>query len=591
MVKVTIGVPVYNSEKFIKQGLDSFANQTMDKKDYEVLCVDDCSTDNSVEIINSYNKKMNVRVLQLPENSGGPGAPRNKVIEEAKGEYIFFVDSDDYIHENSLTNMYNFAKENEADVLLVKMKGINGRGVPQSMFKATEPNVDLYDSRLIYTLSPTKLFKTALLRENNISFPVGLKAAEDQIFTMRAYLKSKVISVLSNQDYYYATLREGEHMNNAYVDPEEFLKIMSDIVDEIYLADETRERKNNLVSSFLDRHFIFSRTHNFSIKNTTDDQKEEWMRALSNFLNNHVPKEVDSLTAADVYPRIVLARNQDLEKYQKFEMALKTNEVNTVIDNGQIFAHFNFLGDYPEVTKVNFTKLNKMVHKLKHIKLGHDRIIFTCQVSHSKLTANQNKKQKINAVFVHRDKKEEKYITPVVRQPLTQNYTFEVPYDGLINSKGDLGTWDLFIESEVEGFMLRGRIGNNREKYPYQAETSYLGSHHLFNYRLTPYFTKPHNNFSIYTRELEALEKKGKFEYDKKTNQLLFKYPEFNLVLPVNTVFTFETKSGEYDIWPQHIKWGKEGTTILMESSLATKLRDFRGFIFSSAKLNGIPIK
>jgi glycosyltransferase involved in cell wall biosynthesis len=591
MVKVTIGVPVYNSEKFIKQGLDSFANQTMDKKDYEVLCVDDCSTDNSVEIINSYNKKMNVRVLQLPENSGGPGAPRNKVIEKAQGEYIFFVDSDDYIHEKSLTNMYNYAKENDSDVLLAKMKGVNGRGVPQSMFKTNEPNVDLFESRLAFSIGPTKMFKTSFLREKDIFFPVHLRAAEDQIFTMKAYVRAKAISILSDLDYYYATWREGEHMNNAYVAPDDYFKVMSDIMDEIFSADETDSRKEKFASTFLNRHFYFSRTTNFTLNFKKQEEIHEWIKQLNLFLEKHVPASVDSLTAADVYPRIVLARNTDLENYHRFEKSLKANDFETNIENNQVYATFDYLDKYPEISKLNFTALNKMTHKLKNIKLGSDRLTFTCQVKHSRLSSELNQKQKINAVFVHRDKKEEKYITPVVRQPLTQNYTFEVPYDGLINSKGDLGTWDLFIESEVDGFMLRGRIGNNREKYPYQAETSYLGSHHLFNYRLTPYFTKPHNNFSIYTRELEALEKKGKFEYDKKTNQLLFKYPEFNLILPVNTVFTFETKSGEYDIWPQHIKWGKEGTTILMESSLATKLRDFRGFIFSSAKLNGIPIK
>src|SRR5699024_5125329 len=144
MYKVTVGLPVYNSSELVRNALDSFVEQTMHKKDFEVICVDDCSTDNSLEIVEEYKDKLNLRIITSAENSGGPGTPRNKIIKEAIGEFIFFVDSDDYISKNTLLNSYTFAKENNSDIVLVKMKGINGRNVPKSMFKETNSNIDLY---------------------------------------------------------------------------------------------------------------------------------------------------------------------------------------------------------------------------------------------------------------------------------------------------------------------------------------------------------------------------------------------------------------------------------------------------------------
>ncbi|MFB4474459.1 glycosyltransferase [Oceanobacillus caeni] len=591
MIKVTIGVPNYNSEKYISQGLDSFEKQTMNKDEFEVLIVDDCSTDNSLDVINSYKDKLNITVKQLPENSGGPGAPRNKIIEHAKGEYIFFVDSDDYIHKDALNDMYNFAKENNSDVLLAKMKGVNGRGAPQSMFKLTESNVDLYNSRIIYTLSPTKMFRTSLLRDNNIYFPIGLKSAEDQIFTMRAYLQSNVISVLSDKDYYYATAHEGPHMNSAYVSPNDFYKVMSDIVDEIYATNEPMERKDKLTAEFLNRHFNFSRTKNFSIKNNNEEEKEKWMRALSDFIIDHVPNSVDMLTASDIQPRIIIARNRNLHDYESYERALKQNDYKSTIKDGQVYAVFDCLQQYTNVQSLNFTKLNKMTHNLKDVKISDDRLIITCHVSHSKLSNEQNENQQIYAVLVHRDSKDEKYINPTIFQPKSQKYTFEIPYEGLLTSVDDIGTWDLFMESRVDSYVLRGRIGNKRDPYQYKPETSYIGSNHKFSYRLTPYFTKPYDNFSIYTIKLDELEKKGKFSCDKKAKRIIFTYPKRRLIIPDNSRVTVTINSVDYSLSPNDVIWVEDDTQIIMESSIITKIKELKELRFDSAKINGLDIK
>src|SRR5699024_2878905 len=133
IVKFSIIVPSYNSEKYIGELLNTLKNQKYDKKDYEVILVDDCSTDNTLKIVEPYKNKMNLIVKKLDTNSGGAGKPRNTALQIAQGEYVFFVDSDDYIHKDTLKDVSAFVDKNNADVVLVKMEGVNGRGVPKSM--------------------------------------------------------------------------------------------------------------------------------------------------------------------------------------------------------------------------------------------------------------------------------------------------------------------------------------------------------------------------------------------------------------------------------------------------------------------------
>lgn len=270
-MKFSIIVPSYNSEKYIAELLNSLQNQSYDKKDFEVILVDDCSSDNTLNVVEAYKNKLNLIIKQLDTNSGGPGKPRNTALQLAQGEYVFFVDSDDYINKDTLKDVSKFVDQNHADVVLVKMEGVNGRGVPKSMFKETSDAVTLANSRIIYTLSPTKFYRTSLLRDHAIEFPEDLRSAEDQLFTMKAYVNAKRIAVLADKPYYYATKREGEHMSSAYVSPEDFYKVMSLITEEI--LNSPLENKNEVLGYFIDRHFSFSRTNNFSLK-IADDKKE-----------------------------------------------------------------------------------------------------------------------------------------------------------------------------------------------------------------------------------------------------------------------------------------------------------------------------
>ncbi|MBQ7705760.1 MAG: glycosyltransferase [Selenomonadaceae bacterium] len=114
---ISVVIPMYNAEKYIGECLDSILAQTFD--DYEVIVVDDCSTDNSAAVVESYIQKFNdkLQLVRLKINSGGAGTPRNMGLKFSRGEYLLFVDSDDIISKTALDELYTAAKNFQADVV------------------------------------------------------------------------------------------------------------------------------------------------------------------------------------------------------------------------------------------------------------------------------------------------------------------------------------------------------------------------------------------------------------------------------------------------------------------------------------------
>ena len=113
--KISIIIPVYNVEKYLRECLDSCVNQTLE--DVEIICVDDCSTDNSYKILEEYQQKDHRIKIFKQETNKKQGATRNKGLEVATGEYIWFVDSDDYIDPKACQILYDAIKEFDVDIL------------------------------------------------------------------------------------------------------------------------------------------------------------------------------------------------------------------------------------------------------------------------------------------------------------------------------------------------------------------------------------------------------------------------------------------------------------------------------------------
>ena len=209
MKKVSIIVPVYNVEKYLTKCLDSLVNQTL--KDIEVIVVNDGSPDNSQTIIDKYNKKYPDIIKSYIKENGGQGSARNLGLKKATGEYIGYVDSDDYVSIDMYEKMYNKAKEDDYDIVMCTHTVVNennGSEFIENLFLKTDNDKDnaFFNNAGVCN----KIYKRELLKGLEFRSKVWY---EDLDFVSIVIMKSNKIGFI-NLGLYYYLYREGSTMNN-----------------------------------------------------------------------------------------------------------------------------------------------------------------------------------------------------------------------------------------------------------------------------------------------------------------------------------------------------------------------------------------
>ncbi|HGY7906217.1 TPA: glycosyltransferase family 2 protein, partial [Escherichia coli] len=181
---VSVVIPVHNREKLILKCINSLNNQTINKDRFEVIFVDDCSSDKSITAI-EYNisPDINYRIIRREIGSGNASTPRNEGIKAAKGRYIFFMDSDDYIDETLLERGVHIADKNNSDIVYFKIASDGNREVPIRPYKVKiVDKADITKHHLLRSLTIFKFFRRNMLKEHNILFNPAITVAEDKIF-------------------------------------------------------------------------------------------------------------------------------------------------------------------------------------------------------------------------------------------------------------------------------------------------------------------------------------------------------------------------------------------------------------------------
>ena len=135
MVKVSVIVPIYNVEEYINKCIDSILNQTF--REFELILVDDGSTDNSGNICDTY-KSIDNRVRVIHKDNGGLSDARNFGIEAATGEFLYFIDGDDFIHEDTLESMYNSIMKTNSDISVCNMIRYYGEEDTEKFYNPVE---------------------------------------------------------------------------------------------------------------------------------------------------------------------------------------------------------------------------------------------------------------------------------------------------------------------------------------------------------------------------------------------------------------------------------------------------------------------
>ena len=243
---VSIVIPVYNADRTLDQTFESINREISGSAeiDWEVIAVDDGSTDSSAGVLETWKSLLPLKIFAL-DHTGSPASPRNFGIQKATGEFIFFLDSDDVLIPGGLTAATKYAFENLSDVVLPRLVSLDGRGVPRGMYSKNQPDVNLGNSRIYWALNPMKLIRRSLLIENKIEFDEKLSVGEDQPFSALTYLKAEKISILSDPPVVGVRYTDSATNLTLQVKPAsayfELLDTMAQIISDSILNDEAKQ--------------------------------------------------------------------------------------------------------------------------------------------------------------------------------------------------------------------------------------------------------------------------------------------------------------------------------------------------------------
>lgn len=202
MVKISVIIPVYNSEKFLPKCLDSVCGQTL--RELEIICLNDASTDDSLKILQQYAKNdSRIKIIDLPENKGAAAA-RNIGIENARGEYLGFVDADDFIDKNFYEKLFERTLKIGAEVVKGNITLYCPKTDKTCYGSWIDINHNVKKHRAYFCFSFTSaIFKTSIIKENSVKFLEGFVHFEDPFFTIKAALFYQKLEVLDDVFYYY----------------------------------------------------------------------------------------------------------------------------------------------------------------------------------------------------------------------------------------------------------------------------------------------------------------------------------------------------------------------------------------------------
>ena len=226
IINFSIIMPVYNVEKFLRECLDSIVSQTL--KEFEVICINDGSTDSSLEILQEYADK-DSRFKVISQENQGQGIARNKGIELAKGKYLIFVDPDDFIAPDTFEVIYNKFKQTDAQIVQFDYRLCNENGKfkrceifkkqMKKHFHYSLKNDEIYNWHKIpkknlqnmWLAIWNKAYRTDFIKSNNIKMTLN-KCGEDHLFSVGANLLADKILYVNKILYYYRT-RQGSAIN------------------------------------------------------------------------------------------------------------------------------------------------------------------------------------------------------------------------------------------------------------------------------------------------------------------------------------------------------------------------------------------
>ncbi|MBE6487593.1 MAG: glycosyltransferase family 2 protein [Methanosphaera stadtmanae] len=361
MVKVSVVLPVYNVENYLRDCLDSIVNQTL--KDIEIICINDGSPDNSLEILREYEAKDN-RITVIDQENGGHAVATNRGLKLATGECLFSMDSDDILELNALELSYNRLKEKDVD--FVMFKAINYNDTNDVYYES-----EVYSMNKIYAkvgdevfnyhdigelmfescVTPwNKLYKREFIIENNIHYPEGL-IFEDNVFYYNALLTAKRICFLNE----FLFIRRWYATSSTTNGDLRFLDSISvtNLINEVF---KEKGEFDNFKSNLLNNKINLNYMRYTKIKK---EFKETYFKAMKNdFLaiieDNELYEdltEVLDYRNKKIFEHVIISENC-------VELDLLRNIYDKQMKNYHLFNSKHLFKDYIKTSIDNYLKLN-----------------------------------------------------------------------------------------------------------------------------------------------------------------------------------------------------------------------------------------
>ncbi len=243
MPKISIVIPVYNTEKYLQRCLDSVINQTF--QDIEIICVDDGSTDGSSEILKKYNDE---RIKIIKQNKKGVSSARNAALEIVSGDYLLFLDSDDWLEENMIEIInQKTADEESSDIIFFNFQ-FHHKDKSKTYKISKKPQNNPFNLELVVW---NKAYRTGYLKEHNIRFCETLEISEDRVFCIDVFIKKPKISFINKVLYNYQIREKSlSHKNYKFVF-ENMIKACQYLESQEYFINADKKTKTLIKNVFL----------------------------------------------------------------------------------------------------------------------------------------------------------------------------------------------------------------------------------------------------------------------------------------------------------------------------------------------------
>ncbi len=372
MPKVSVIIPVYNVEKYLRECLDSVVNQTL--TDIEIICVDDGSTDNSLQILKEYaNKDDRIKIIQ--QQNQGAGLSRNNGLKSATSDYTIFLDSDDYFELNMLEKLYNNALNENADITICRSREYFDRenvflDLKNAVHEKYLPNKNVFNYKdmpkhiigFCQGWAWDKLYKTSFLKKYNLEFP-DIHNSEDAAFVFLSLVLADRISVIKDNlvihrkistslenkrdeypfDYIKSAfiLKEKLEQNNKYEDVKQSyinwlvvhsfwqLDTLKDKTNKKLLADKLQNEVFPVLNIYeYDKDYFYSEKDYRRLHSKNLLRNKKWYQNIFSLKNEGVYKVI---TILGINIRI---KNK---KYFQKKQIIKLNNEEIVLGNGSFY--------------------------------------------------------------------------------------------------------------------------------------------------------------------------------------------------------------------------------------------------------------